>query len=339
MFVIVIINLNILWNSVPYRGMRVLLVDVVTIGETMVLFEPFESGLIQYSESFRKRIGGAESNFAIGLSKLGHSALWVSRLGDDPFGRYIQSFLRGEGVNVIAKNDKKASTGLFFKQTGGYKHASIYYFRKGSAASFLSPADIPVEKIKESKYLHVTGITPALSESAREAILYAIEVAKEHGVKVIFDPNIRQKLWDSSIYRPVLLQILAKADIFLPGEEEIKLLFPGQKLEKVIADILQMGIEIVVVKKGRQGAAYYTLAKEGHIKGYPNEYVVDPVGAGDAFAAGFISGLLNGKNIEESVDKGNLIGSMVTMVNGDCEGLPTEEDIKVFRSNESDVTR
>lgn len=313
--------------------------DVVTIGETMVLFEPCENGLIQYAENFKKRLGGAESNFAIGLSKLGHSVLWVSRLGNDPFGRYIQSFIRGEGVNVIVHNDEQAPTGVFFKQTGGYKQTSIYYFRKDSAASFLKPEDVPVEEIKNSKYLHVTGITPALSESAKDAIFYAIKVAKENDVKVIFDPNIRQKLWDSSRYIPVLLEILEKTDIFLPGEEEIKLLYPGQKYDDVISDILQMGIEVVVVKKGKKGAAYYTLEKEEHIKGYPNDYVVDPVGAGDGFAAGFISGLLNGNDLAASVDKGNLIGSMVTMVNGDCEGLPTEEDLKVFRTNKSDITR
>lgn len=313
--------------------------DVVTFGETMVLFEPYEEGIIQYSENFKKRVGGAESNFAIGLSKLGHSVLWISRLGKDPFGEYIHSYIRGEGVNVKVNFDSEASTGIFFKQTGGFNQTKIHYFRKDSAASFLSPSDITVEDIANAKYLHITGITPALSKSCHESVLYAIKIAKENNVKIIFDPNIRQKLWDSSVYIPVLTEILKSADIFLPGEDELRLLFPNKEIKEIIPEILDFGVEVIVVKKGAAGAAYYTADGLENVSGYPNENVKDPVGAGDGFAAGFVSGLLDNLPLSEAVKRGNLIGSMVTMVRGDCEGLPTKEELIAFQMNTNDVQR
>ena len=313
--------------------------DVVTIGESMVLFEPHEDGMIQYSENFRKRVGGAESNLAIGLSKLGHSALWISRLGNDPFGKYIHSFISGEGVTVKVNFDSHASTGIFFKQTGGFNQTKIHYFRKKSAASFLSPSDISKEDITNAKYLHITGITPALSQSCHEAVLYAIKLAKENNVKIIFDPNIRQKLWDSSVYIPVLTEILKSTDIFLPGEDELRLLFPNKEIKEIISEILDFGVEIIVVKKGAAGATYYTADVHEDVSGYPNENVKNPVGAGDGFAAGFISGLLENLSASEAIKKGNLIGSMVTMVRGDCEGLPTKEELIGFQVNSNDVQR
>lgn len=315
------------------------LMDVVTIGESMVLFEPHEDGMIQYSNNFNKRVGGAESNFAIGLSKLGHSVLWISRLGKDPFGSYIHSFIRGEGVNVKVKFDSHASTGIFFKQTGGFNQTKIHYFRKNSAASFLSPSDILEKDIAGAKFLHITGITPALSQSCHEAVLYAIKIAKKNNVKVVFDPNIRQKLWDSSVYIPVLTEILKSTDIFLPGEDELQLLFPEKEVKEIIPIILGFGVETIIVKNGAAGATYYTSDECQNVSGYPNENVKDPVGAGDGFAAGFISGLLENLTLYESTKRGNVVGSMVTMVRGDCEGLPTKEELIGFQVNTSDVQR
>ena len=313
--------------------------DVVTIGESMVLFEPHEDGLIQYTENFRKRVGGAESNVAIGLSKLGHTVTWMSRLGNDPFGHYIHSFIQGEGVTVKVAFDSEAPTGVFFKQTGGYSQTSIYYYRNNSAASFLNPGDIVEEDIANARYLHITGITPALSESCLATILYAIKIAKKHNVTIVFDPNIRTKLWKSIVYNPILIGILKQVDIFLPGEDELAMLFPDQSVDATIAEILQFGVQTIVVKKGAAGATYYTANEQEDVSGYPNNHVVDPVGAGDGFAAGLLSGLLDGLTIPAAIDRANRIGSMMTMVRGDCVGLPTREQLENFQASTSDVHR
>ncbi|MBM7587436.1 2-dehydro-3-deoxygluconokinase [Bacillus pakistanensis] len=314
--------------------------DVVTVGESMVLFEPNENGLIQYTDHFKKRIGGAESNVAIGLSKLGHSVSWISRLGDDPFGRYIYSFIRGEGVDVSqVKFDSNANTGIYFKQTGGFNQTSIYYYRQQSAASFLNHNDMKEDVISKARFLHITGITPALSQSCYETVIHAIKIARKHNVKVVFDPNIRTKLWDSSDYIPILKVILKMADFFLPGEDELKLLFPNEAPDEIIAKVLKFGVSTIIVKNGAAGATYHTKSESQHVSGYPNEHVKDPVGAGDGFAAGFISGLIEDLSLSDSVKRGNLIGSMVTMVHGDCEGLPSRQEVLGFEKKTSDVHR
>lgn len=314
--------------------------DVLTLGEAMVLLEPDRDGLMQYSEKFSKSIGGAESNVAIGLSKLGHNASWISRLGQDPFGRYIYSYLKGEGVNVDnVIFDPKKSTGVYFKETGGFNSTNIYYYRNDSAASYLKPKDLSEDIISKAKYLHITGITSALSENCHQTVMKAIEIAQKFNVKIIFDPNIRKNLWSSDQYIPVLKKIIKHTDYFLPGADELQLLYPNKNKVQAIEEILNDGTNVVVVKNGKHGASYFTKLEEKNVIGYPNENVKDPVGAGDGFAAGFISGLIDELTLEKSVIRANLIGSMVTMVQGDCEGLPYRSDIKTFLNQTSDVQR
>lgn len=315
--------------------------DVVTLGETMVLFEPLQDGgRMQYSESFRKTIGGAESNVAIGLSKLGHRATWISKLGEDPFGRYVYSYLKGEGVNVDHVTfTKDKHTGVYFKETGGFNQTNIYYYRNESAASCMRPEDISEDVIAQAKYLHITGITSALSESCHQTIMHAIDIAKKSNVQIIFDPNIRQSLWSEEKYIPTLKEILKHATYFLPGKDELALLYPGMKNEEMIKEILDSGVEVIVMKNGKEGASYHTKDEDKTVSGYPNDAVRDPVGAGDAFAAGFMSGLLDHLPLEEAVRRGNLIGSMVTMIQGDCEGLPYRQEMNAFLNQTNDVKR
>lgn len=194
--------------------------DVVTLGETMVLFEPMEGGNVQYAPLFRKTIGGAESNIAIGLAKLGHRVSWISKLGDDPFGKFIYSFIKGEGVDVEhVKFVKERQTAVFFKETGKYKRTNIYYFRRESVASTLSPNDIDEQLIRKAKFLHVTGITPALSESCAETVLRALELAKKYRVKIVFDPNVRLTLNPKDEYFQLLRQIAFQSDYFYLGKQ------------------------------------------------------------------------------------------------------------------------
>jgi len=314
--------------------------DVVTLGETMVLFEPFQDGRMQYSDNFRKSIGGAESNVAIGLSKLGHRAAWISRFGQDPFGRYIYSYLKGEGVDVDhVVFDEEYRTGVYFKETGGFNQTNIFYYRNETAASKLQPEDIAGEMIAQAKYLHISGITSALSENCHETVMHVIELAKKSNVKIIFDPNIRQSLWNEERFIPTLKQILKHATYFLPGKDELSSLYPNMEEGKIIDSILDDGVEAVILKNGKYGASYHTKKEQKIVHGFPNEKVKDPVGAGDGFAAGFTSGLLDDLSLKESVRRGNLIGSMVTMVQGDCEGLPYRGEMEAFSNQTSDVQR
>ena len=305
--------------------------EVVTFGETMVLFQPNDMLPLEYVHQFQKQIGGAESNVAIGLQRLGHSVGWFSKLGKDPFGRYIVKCIRGEGVDVSAcLYTEQASTGVFFKEKRSPENIHVYYYRKDSAASLLTPDDIDPDYIANAKILHVTGITPALSESSKEAVFEAMEIAKQNGVRIVFDPNLRLKLWEKEEARKTFWEMIEYADVVLPGLDEAAFITGKESPEECSEAIIGDTDKIVIIKLGSQGAYYQRSKEKGYVKGFPVQNIVDPVGAGDGFAAGVISGLLKELPLEENVKRANAIGAMVVCVNGDVEGLPVNEEIEAF---------
>ena len=305
--------------------------DVLTLGETMVLFSPDEPGPTKHQQTFKKSLGGAESNVAIALSRLGNDVTWHSTLGADPHGEYLKSFVRGEGVDTsTVEFTDDAPTGIMFKERRAFGEPSVYYYRHGSAASTMGPEDIPTDAIAGADYLHLTGITPALSDSCREATLAAVERAHEADVTVSFDPNIRHKLWESDEeMRRTLLALVEKSDVVLPGIEEGRALFDADTPEEIAEACRDRGAAVAVVKLGAEGA----LVSEGEPTrgpGYEVERVVDPIGAGDGFAAGFLDGRLRGLDAIEATKRANAVGAFATTVTGDVEGLPTERELDVF---------
>jgi 2-dehydro-3-deoxygluconokinase len=317
--------------------------DVVTFGETMVLFQSNEYLPIEYIHQFQKQIGGAESNVAIGLSRLGHSVGWFSKLGQDPFGRYIQKFVRGEGVDTSScLFTDEAPTGVFFKEKRSAEDVNVFYYRKNSAASLLSPEDLNEEYIASAKILHLTGITPALSKTAKESVFAAINIAKKHGLTVVFDPNLRLKLWSKEEAQQTFKEIAKLSDVILPGLDEGEFITGKTTPEEIATDLIDAAEKTVIIKLGSEGAYYQTLHESGYVAGFPVKQVVDPVGAGDGFAAGIISGLLRNESLPDTVKRANAIGAIVVGVHGDVEGLPTNEEVTRYVSNDKnkrDVNR
>ncbi|KAF0818944.1 2-dehydro-3-deoxygluconokinase [Bacillus sp. ZZV12-4809] len=316
--------------------------DVVTIGETMALFTPNEEGMLRHTHSFSLKFGGAESNVAIGLSRLGHRSRWLSRVGEDEFGDAMLSFIRGEGVDVsYVTRDQEAPTGVFFKEFRRLKDTRVYYYRKDSAASRMDADWLSEESISDAEYLHLTGITPGLSPSCREMFEKAIRIAKGNGAKIVFDPNLRLKIWrDEAEARQFLKKYASESDIVLPGISEAEFLFGTCSPEEYVERFHDLGIETVIMKLGKEGSLISSSGLVKKIPGFTVERVIDPVGAGDAFAAGVLSGLLDGKTLEEAALQGNAMGAMVTMVNGDAEGLPNRSDLESFMDgSQEDVTR
>lgn len=314
--------------------------DVVTFGESMVLFGPDSSGPLRYVQNFNKSIAGAESNVAIALAKLGHQVGWFSKLGDDEFGRYIQTTIRGEGVDisrVIVEPLK--STGILFKERFMHSNPNVYYYRKDSAASTLKPEELDEEYIKAAKILHITGITPALSESCRKAIFKAIEIAKTNNVLVSFDPNIRLKLWTKEEALPVLLEIAKQADIIFPGIDEGELLLGCAKPEDIAQRFMNMGCSTVAVKLGKEGCFVADKTNGVYINSYKLENPQDTVGAGDGFAAGFLSGMLRKLDFKECAEYANGVGAMAVLVKGDMEGYPSFEQLMAFIGKKKTIER
>lgn len=296
--------------------------QVITFGETMALFMPSQHHSIERSDMLQQGLGGAESNVAIGLARLGVSAGWFSKLGEDPFGSRIVKTIRGEGVDVSrVLYSSEASTGMMFREVVSGKVA-VHYFRKASAASTLSARDIDEAYISGAQILHITGITPALSESCKEAVFKAVEIAKKAGVKISFDPNLRLKLWSIEEAREVLLPLAEQADYFLPGWDELKLLYNTSDAAVIDEKLHALSATCIVKGKG-DGNVIYENGTEVVVPFYPAERVVDTVGAGDGFCAGFLAGIAKGMSPLEAVRIASINGSLVVQMYGDWEALPT----------------
>jgi 2-dehydro-3-deoxygluconokinase len=304
--------------------------DVVALGETMVLFLAQQPGPLREASTFSRHIAGAESNVAVGVCRLGGTSGFISRLGDDEFGRVILHRLRGEGVDVSqVVMDASAPTGLVIRERREAGPVDVLYYRRGSAASRLSPADLDASYIGAARYLVLSGITPALSASCRETVYAAAEIARAAGVKVVFDPNMRLKLWSAEEARPVLRDLIARADLVLPGLEEAELLTGSGSPLEAARDLLRLGPRMVIVKLGAAGALAVT---EGACLEAPAEAlprIVDPVGAGDAFAAGFLAGQLREMDLPASLALANRCGAHAMLVQADQEGLPRWEEVAV----------
>jgi 2-dehydro-3-deoxygluconokinase len=314
--------------------------DVVTLGESMVLLLAEQSGPMREATTFRRYIAGAESNLAIGLSRLGHGAGWFSRVGDDEFGRAVVFRIRGEGVDtsrVIC--DAAAPTGLVIRERREAGPIEQVYYRRGSAASRMSPSDLDAAYLGSARFLHLTGITPALSQSCHETAFAAAEMARATGVKIVLDPNYRSKLWDPPEAQQVLRDLASHCDILLPGTDEAELLTGLSDPERAARELQSLGPELVVVKLGAQGAL--ALDPDGQLTRAPAphlERIVDPVGAGDAFAAGLLSGLLRGFGLADALGLANRCGALAMMSPGDMEALPRWEEV-ASESTTSDIRR
>ncbi|MBS4219091.1 sugar kinase [Bacillus sp. FJAT-49711] len=312
--------------------------DVITFGETMVLLTPDHLNRIENSDRFIKSHGGAESNFAIGIARLGHSVGWFGSLGDDPFGRYIFKSIRGEGVDVTrVEFTNQAPTGFMLRERVAGQ-TSVYYYRHNSAASKIVPENIDEDYIKQASILHITGITCAISETAKNTVFEAVNIAKRNGVKVSFDPNIRLKLWSLEEARSVILPLAEEVDYFLPGMDELMLLYETNNPEKIFARLTKLNA-VSIVKGGKKEAF---LIENGKIASFPYvrvDHIVDPIGAGDGFCAGFISGLLKGFDHTDSVRYANLVGSLIIQAEGDWEGIPNWQQLQAIINKESFIER
>lgn len=307
--------------------------DVVTFGEAMAMFIADRPGELYQIENFTKALAGAETNVSVGLARLGYGMRWISKVGQDSFGKYIIETLRGEGVDVEhILTDARYPTGFQLKSKVLTGDPEVQYYRKGSAASTLSVAEISPEAFTGAKHLHLTGIPPALSENTRELADYALKLMKQAGRTVSFDVNLRPRLWKSQEEMVEVVNALAcQADWVLPGVGEGKLLTGYSDPRDIAAYYLDQGVKLVAVKLGPEGAYYRTAAEEGIVEGFKVQ-VVDTVGAGDGFAVGVISGLLDGLPVQEAVRRGNAIGALAVTAAGDMEGLPSRSQLDAFLS-------
>jgi 2-dehydro-3-deoxygluconokinase len=281
----------------------------------MALLDPVEDGA-----TYRLRVGGAESNFAVALTRLGVGVTWVSRLGADPFGDLVAETLAAEGVDVRAVRDEGRPTGVYFKERidGATR---MQYYRTGSAAAQLAPADVPDEWLDGVDLVHVTGITTALGAGARELVHDLARRARARGITVLLDPNYRPALWAGPAEAAAALP---SADWVLCGAEEGNLLF-GTTSPEELAEAIGTNVAIRV---GERGALVTEGSQLVEVRPTRLEEVVDEIGAGDGFDAGFAYGLLRGWPPVRCASAGNVVAAGALKGGGDWETYPRCADLE-----------
>ena len=302
---------------------------LVTLGETMGLFRASHGGPGELVDQYHFAIGGAESNVAIGVARLGVGAVWIGRVGDDPAGRKIMRELRAEGVRAAVVIDGSAPTGLMMKEARIPGHSAVTYARAGSAGSRLAPDDIDADAVAGAGVLHVTGITPALSDSAEEAVFRAISLAADAGITVSFDVNHRSALWRGRNPREVYRRIAERSHIVFAGQDEAELLVDPGSPEALADRICALGSETAVIKLGAAGSV---AASRGQHVAFPAVPIraVDTVGAGDAFVAGYLAALLRGGGLMASLETATRAGAFACLGFGDWESFARSNELELL---------
>ncbi|MEQ3550147.1 sugar kinase [Pseudonocardia nematodicida] len=310
----------------------------VCLGETMGLLAATSVGRLSHVGEMALGIGGAESNVAVALSRLGVPTAWTGRLGADAIGDRVVRELTAEGIVVHAVRDPDAPTGLMLKERLPGGRVRVWYHRKHASGARLVPSDVDAELVAGAELLHVTGISPALGEGPGAAARHAVALAHEAGTLVSVDVNHRSALWSDEAAAPALRALAASADLLYAGDDEARLTLgvAWTDPERLARGLAELGPSEVVIKQGAEGALALhggTVLAEPAV---PVE-VVDPVGAGDAFVGAHLAGRLAGDGPAARLRAAVTAGALLCTVPGDWEALPFPDDLAAFGG--PDVTR
>ncbi|OZC64672.1 sugar kinase [Rhodococcus sp. 15-725-2-2b] len=311
--------------------------SVLTFGETMALTTAQDPGPLAHVSTMRLGIGGAETNFAIALRRLGVPVTWVGRVGSDSLGDRVARELHAERLDAHVVRDPDAPTGLMVKERRTSTSTRVWYYRAGSAGSRFRIGDIPETLWDGVRALHVTGITPALSDTACKATLFYVERARERGIAVSFDLNYRRALWTRTEAAPVYRQIIEQADIVFAGTEEAAIAVGDGTASELAERLCELGTDEAVIKLGDRGALVRARGTEYVCTAVPVD-VVDSVGAGDGFVAGYLSERLVDAPIDQRLRTATTVGAFACTVPGDWEGMPRRDELDLLTSEEA-VTR
>ncbi|OZV84687.1 sugar kinase [Micromonospora echinospora] len=308
--------------------------DLLTLGEALVSLR--STGPLAVGGSLTTHLAGAESNVAVGVARLGHRAAWVGRVGTDEFGEYVLRQMRAEGVGVDGvTRDPDRPTGLMILERRTADLTRAQYHRAGSAGSALCVDDLRAALATGARLLHLTGITPALSDTARAATRWAAETAANSGIPVCLDVNHRARLWSRDTARAVLTPLTDHVSIVVASADELDLLGePGADESTVVADLFRRGVHTVLVKLGADGARAHTPDGVRHA-GALSVTAVDTVGAGDAFTAGYLSGWFDGLDLAGRLRRAATLGAFAVSGPGDWEGLPRRAELSLLDGHEA----
>lgn len=312
-------------------------VNIFTFGEAVAVFAAEDELPVSRARDYQRWTGGAELNVAVGVSRLGLTSRWFSRLGADGLGEAVLSDARSEGVitdSVIM--DETANTGLIIRNSSSQSPIDVTYWRKNSAACNMKVADISEELVLASEWVHITGITPAISQSAREATLKVKEIVKANKHRHSLDLNLRRKLWSGTEAAKVLRPLVDGVEVLIGGVDEYETVFESKDF---VAAAFKAGAKNLIVTNGSANVHIYSEDFHEELSAIKVK-LVDPVGAGDALVAGALAGILSGLNLSDATKQGIVCGAWAVTGIGDWGGLPFGKNGLVnTQLNAGDVVR
>lgn len=310
--------------------------EFITIGEPLVVFCSTQlDKSIADATNFNKVIGGAELNVAIGVNRLGHSVKYLGQIGADPQGDFIKHEIHNKRINIdsLTQTDKYL-TGYQMKQLVSHGDPNVFNFRKDSAAAHFDLNNITDADLIDVKFAHLTGIFPALSHQNFYTSISLAKIFNQKQITLTFDPNLRPALWsDKDTMISNINKLATYANIVLPGQSEGKILTGSDDPDSIANFYLKNPqTKAVFVKVGAKGSYVKTKGQDhgSFVPGFKVEKVVDTVGAGDGFALGVITALLESKNYLNAAKRGNAIGALQVQTHGDNDGYPTREELNSF---------
>lgn len=303
----------------------------------MALLTPPQPGRLRHASHLELRIGGAESNVAIALARLDIEAGWLSRVGDDELGKLVVGRVRAEGVDVSQVAYDSAPTGLYFREQAPLG-ARAHYYRRGSAASTLAPGAFNAEILNNVRFVHLTGVTAALSESCADYLLWVADEARRRHVRVSFDINYRSRLWSGAAARTYFERLLPHVDVLFVSDEEARIVWRDVAETRLLEMLASYGPQEILLKHGARGCSARVDGEDLHTDGFPVK-AVETTGAGDAFAAGYLAASLWDQPAAERLRTANALGAFNVLGYGDYESLPSRGELDAFLNNRTDMGR
>ncbi len=299
--------------------------DLISIGECMV--ELFSEDQMEEADTFTRSLAGDSFNICVAAQRLGTSAGYITRLGDDLFAAYLLNTWKSQGIDTSQVRTVEGFNAVHFVALLPDGNREFVYYRSGSAPTTLRPEDLDADYIGSAKVLHCSGVAQAISESARATVLRAAQIAKERGLKVSYDPNYRHQLWGPDDMREAAAELLPFVDYFLPNTpDDSQALIGSDDPYRMIEHYRDLGAPVVAVTRGEDGAVIGSEDGIVEIPAYSPGGPIDTTGAGDAFNGGFIHGLLNGMSIADAGRLGTITAGLKLRGRGALAGMPDREE-------------
>jgi 2-dehydro-3-deoxygluconokinase len=314
-------------------------VEFVTIGEALAVFIADPPSQLASASRFQCTVAGAESNVAVGLARLGHQTAFLGKVGADALGEMVMRRLRAENVDVsFVRRSVAKPTGVIIRDSSCVRPVEVAYYRRDSAGAELEPADIPDEIVASARHLHISGITTVISPGARAAAEHAASVGQAAGGQLSFDPNLRRRLSTIDGARAAFTGLLSLAAMIFVSADEALALAQTSDLHAAERWFLDHGAGLIVTKLGRDGARA-TDGQQSWTCPAHSLAVADPIGAGDAFTAGFLSYWYREHDCATALRAGAVTAALAMTTPSDIDALPTRTDLDAILAGHADARR